>query len=146
MKTFIYLCQARAITAGGPWWPMAPAGAWPWGQLEVATTTMARNAPSCVHHPREMSPSGDAWTGQGGWKRPTHVALLSTATQVASRTFSAPGWIIKASYGQHMHTLGGGPALQQRKSIQNISLAALPPHSIPALLSSHAQHCPGGTR
>lgn len=104
VKSFIHLCPARATQVRVPWWPLAPA--WPQGQLGVATITTGRDVPwPCPSpaHTGEMSFSGNAWTGQGGWKRPTHIVLPSTDPQVAWRTFPDPGWFSK-SYGLSMCT------------------------------------------
>lgn len=121
---------------------MAPTGAWQWAKLVVTTTTMTRDVPwlcPSPEQPGEISSSGDAWTDQGRWKSSTYVALPSNDTQVALRTIPEVGWFSKPSYGQHVHTQGGSPALQQRKSVQETSqktplTATLPRHSTPARL------------
>lgn len=85
VKSFLHLCPARAITGEST---MVAHGSWSlatgqtWGGNHHHGQRCPWSGPSPAY-PGEMSFSGDTWTGQGGWKRPTHIVLPPTDPQVA---------------------------------------------------------------
>lgn len=84
---------------------MAPTGAWLWGSLGWQPSPWPGMSPGGAYHQcAQEKCSLQVVPGQGGWKKPNHIALPSTDAQVASRTFPAPGSFGKPSYGWHVHT------------------------------------------